>query len=132
MGNNKTWVGKYVQFIDEGSHKYEPFYYPIVGTFGIVTDEDEGQIEVQWPKNTTSEDDKWWCFKADVELMHEPNSENVLRYGWVITDDETFTDNAEWAGCIRIRLISYCDNLYYHKMVDDEVVDFKPVGKANA
>ena len=134
MDNNKAWVGKYVRFIDEGSHKYKPFYFPIVGTFGIVTDEYGGQIEVQWPKNTTSQDDKWWCFKSDVELMHEPNSENVLRCGCVITDDafgKTVTEFGQ-RNAIRVRLISYCDKLYYHKIIDGEVIDFKVVGKANA
>ena len=29
---------------------------------------------------------------------------------------------------IRIRIISYNDYIYYHKMTDGEVVDFKPIG----
>lgn len=50
----------------------------------------------------------------------------------VITDDMMFTDNADWAGHIRVRLINYCGNLYYHKMIDGKIIDFKVVGKANA
>lgn len=66
--------------------------------------------------------------------MPEANSENVLRYGLVITDDAFGKTVAEFGqrNAIRIRLISYCDKLYYHKMIDGEVVEFKIVGKANA
>lgn len=79
MDNNGTWVGRYVKFIGGISHDEEPEYYPLVGTFGIVLKEDGGEIRVQWPHGTTSDDDIWWCFKADVEIMSEANSENILR-----------------------------------------------------
>ena len=134
MGNNETWVGKHVKFISGISHNEEPEYYPLAGTFGIVLKEEDDVICVQWPHGTTSMDDIWWCFKADVEIIPEANSENVLRYGLVITDDafgKTVTEFGQ-RNAIRIRLISYCDKLYYHKMIDGEVVDFKVVGKANA
>ena len=134
MDNNETWVGKYAKFIDDVSHKAAPHYFPVVGTFGIVLEVEGDEICVQWPHGTTSGDDMWWCFKTDVEIMPEANSENVLRYGLVITDDafgKTVTEFGQ-RNAIRIRLISYCDKLYYHKMIDGEVVDFKVVGKANA
>lgn len=134
MDNNETWVGRYVKFIDDASHKVAPYYYPVVGTFGVVREVDDSQICVRWPHSTTSGDDMWWCFKTNVEIMPEANSENVLRYGLVITDDafgKTITEFGQ-RNAIRIRLISYCDQLYYHKMIDGEVVDFKVVGKANA
>ena len=134
MLNNETWVGKYVKFIDDVSHKAEPYYFPVVGTFGIVLEVAGDEICVQWPHGTTSGDDMWWCFKTDVEIMSEVNSEDVLRYGLVITDDafgKTVTEFGQ-RNAIRIRLISYCDKLYYHKMIDGEIVDFKVVGKANA
>lgn len=134
MNNNETWVGKYVKFIDDVLYKASPNFYPVVGTFGVVLEAEGGEICVQWPHGTTSDDDMWWCFKTDVEIMPEANSENVLRCGWVITDDafgKTVTEFGQH-NAIRIRLISYCDKLYYHKMIDGEVVDFKVVGKANA
>ena len=134
MGNNETWVGKHVKFISGISHNEEPEYYPLAGTFGIVLKDEGGEICVQWPHGTTSGDDMWWCFKTNVELMPEANSENVPRYGRVITDDafgKTVTEFGQ-RNAIRIRLIFYCDKLYYHKMIDGEVVDFKVVGKANA
>ena len=134
MNNNETWVGKYVKFIDDVSHKASPNYYPVAGTLGIVLETDGDSICVQWPHGTTSVDDMWWCFKTDVEIVLEANSENVLRYGLVIMDDafgKTVTEFGQ-RNAIRIRLISYCDQLYYHKMIDGEVVDFKVVGKTNA
>lgn len=132
MDNNKTWVGKYVKFIDDVSHKVSPNYYPAAGVLGVVLEAEGGEICVQWPHGTTSGDDNWWCFKTDVEIMPEVNSENVPRYGNVITDDEVFSHPVECADCIRIRLIEYCGNIYYHKMENGEVVDFKVVGKTNA
>ena len=134
MNNNETWVGKYVKFIGDVSRKASPNYYLVAGTLGIVLETNGDSICVQWPHGTTSGDDMWWCFKTDVEIMPEANSENVLRYGLVITDDafgKTVTEFGQ-RNAIRIRLISYCDQLYYHKMIDGEVVDFKVVGKANA
>ena len=134
MDNNETWVGKHVKFISGISHNEEPEYYPLAGTFGVVLKDEDGVICVQWTHGTTSHDDMWWCFKTDVEIIDEANSENILKYGLVITDDafgKTVTEFGQ-RNAIRIRLISYCDKLYYHKMIDGEVVDFKVVGKANA
>ena len=134
MDNNETWVGKHVKFISGISHDAEPEYYPLAGTFGVVLEDEDDVICVQWPHGTTSHDDIWWCFKTDVEIIPEANSENVLRYGLVITDDAFGKTVTEFGrrNAIRIRLISYCDQVYYHKMIDGEVVDFKVVGKANA
>lgn len=131
MSNNETWVGKYVKFIDGVSHKTLPNYCPVAGTLGVVLKVKGDSICVQWPHGTTSSEDVWWCVKTDVEIMPEANSENVLRYGNVITDDEVFSHPVECADCIRIRLIEYCGNIYYHKMENGDVVDFKVVGKIN-
>lgn len=133
MLNNEVWTDRYVQFTNAISHKRDSKHYPPVNTLGLVIVDDGNSILVQWERHTTSDDDMWWCFKEDVELMPEANSENVLRYGRVITDDtfgKTVTEFGQ-RNAIRIRLISYCDQLYYHKMIDGEVVDFKVVGKAN-
>lgn len=134
MLNNEVWTDRYVQFTNAISHKRDSKHYPSVNTLGFVIVDDGNSILVQWERHTTSDDDMWWCFKTDVEIMPEANSENVLRYGWVITDDAFGKTATEFGQCnaIRIRLISYCDKLYYHKMIDGEVVEFKIVGKANA
>ena len=51
--------------------------------------------------------------------------EDVLRYGEVIINEE-FVEY----GSIRIRIISYSGSIYYHKMVNGEVVEFKEIGLA--
>lgn len=50
-------------------------------------------------------------------------SEDVLRYGEALTDDTSFI-NYE-CNCLRIRTIRYDGKIFYHKMVNDEVVEFK-------
>ena len=133
MLNNEVWTNRYVKFTSDISHKADSKHYPPLNTLGLVIVDDGDSILVQWEHNTTSDDDMWWCFKTDVEIMPEVNSENVLRYGLVITDDafDEIVTKFGQRNAIRIRLISYYDKLYYHKMIDGEVVDFKVVGKAN-
>ena len=50
----------------------------------------------------------------------QPTSEDCLRYGNILTDDNFYQENY-----IRIRTISYDDRIFYHKMVNGEVVEFK-------
>ena len=58
-------------------------------------------------------------------LIDEITNKDVLRYGEIISD-ESF---ALYSGQnIRIRIFSYNDYIYYHKMADGEVVDFKSIG----
>lgn len=56
-------------------------------------------------------------------------SDEALRYGEVLTDDMVFGKpkgksvlDMDW---IRIRTISYDNRIFYHKMVNGEVVEFK-------
>ena len=51
--------------------------------------------------------------------------EDVLRYGEVIINEE-FVEY----GSIRIRIISYSGSIYYHKMANGDVVEFKEIGLA--
>lgn len=48
--------------------------------------------------------------------------DDTLRYGEVLTDD-TYTLDMIWH--YRIRTISYDNRIFYHKMVNGEVVEFK-------
>ena len=58
-------------------------------------------------------------------LIDKVTDKDALRYGEII-NDESF---ALYSGQnVRIRIISYNDYIYYHKMADGEVVDFKPIG----
>ena len=64
-----------------------------------------------------------------IEDDDEPvNPDDILRYGKVITDDDVLWCNH----AVRIRLVSYNGNLYYHKMVDGDVFECRKVGGTNA
>ena len=58
----------------------------------------------------------------------KPNdySDDVLRYGKIVTDDDVLWGNH----AVRIRLISYDGDLYYHKMVNSDVVECRKIGMA--
>lgn len=58
-------------------------------------------------------------------LIVDVTPEDVLRYGEVIINEEFIL-----YGPIRIRIISYDGSVYYHKMVNGEVVEFKEIGLA--
>ena len=53
--------------------------------------------------------------------------EDVLRYGTILTDDD-FRD--DMASNIRVKVMSCQDSIYYIRMVNGEVVEFKKVGVA--
>ena len=52
-------------------------------------------------------------------------TDDVLRYGEIINDESFVLSDGQ---NVRIRIFSYNDYIYYHKMADGEVVDFKPIG----
>lgn len=56
------------------------------------------------------------------------NVKDVLRYGTTLTNDEVFDRRDEMAACIRIRIVSCQGTVYYIKMVNSEVEEFKKVG----
>lgn len=58
-------------------------------------------------------------------LIDEITDKDVLRYGEIINDESFVLYSGQ---NVRIRIISYNDYIYYHKMTDGEVVDFKPIG----
>ena len=58
-------------------------------------------------------------------LIDKVTDKDVLRYGEIINDESFVLSDSQ---NIRIRIISYNDYIYYHKMADGEVVDFKPIG----
>ena len=58
-------------------------------------------------------------------LIDKVTDKDVLRYGEIINDESFVLCSGQ---NVRIRIISYNDYIYYHKMADGEVVDFKPIG----
>ena len=73
-----------------------------------------------------------------IEDDDEPvNTDDILRYGKVITDDQIYTINVDVdrrpvTGDVRIRLVEFDGLLFYHKMVNRDVVDCRCVGKTDA
>lgn len=53
--------------------------------------------------------------------------DEVLRYGNVLTDDNLYTIEfcPKKENYIRIRTISYDNRIFYHKMANGEVIEFK-------
>ena len=64
-------------------------------------------------------------YELPLYLIDKTTDKDVLRYGEIINDESFVLYSGH---NVRIRIISYNDYIYYHKMVDGEVVDFKPIG----
>ena len=62
---------------------------------------------------------------ACVFKIDDANSNDILRYGTILTDDELW-DKTD--ACVRIKIVSYEQAVYYVKMVKGEIVEFKKVG----
>ena len=58
-------------------------------------------------------------------LIDKVTDKDVLRYGEIINDESFILSDGQ---NVRIRIISYKAYIYYHKMADGEIVDFKPIG----
>lgn len=62
-------------------------------------------------------------YELAIKKLATPD--DVLRYGEVLTDDMNYVCRAEGDWDIRIRTIRYEYRIFYHKMVNGEVVEFK-------
>ena len=64
-------------------------------------------------------------FDLPLYLIDKVAYKDVLRYGEIISDESFVLYSGQ---NVRIRIFSYNDYIYYHKMADGEVVDFKSIG----
>lgn len=80
-------VGDTVRFLDRlGLHAVEPSFYPKKGTIGTVVKRvhDDAVLDskcihlVQWETGNTSDEDEWWAFNIDLELVSEIEAKNGL------------------------------------------------------
>ena len=76
---------------------------------------------------------KYFCDVEDgydlpLYLIDKVTDKDVLRYGEIIVDENLVDFAIDDKNYVRIRIFSYNDYIYYHKMVDGKVVDFKPIG----
>nr|DAH17038.1 MAG TPA: hypothetical protein [Caudoviricetes sp.] len=78
--------------------------------------------------------DNCWFVHSYMIDDTSTTSDDLLRYGKIITDDVygSVTTNFGKQQVVRIRLIAYESELWYHKMVDGDVVERRKVGMANA
>lgn len=63
-------VGSKVKMINKEANNIHPYWYPAIGTVGVV--ERLGYNDncwVQWPEGTTSKDDKWFCDYEHLEVL---------------------------------------------------------------
>ena len=67
-------------------------------------------------------------FDFPLYLIDKVTDKDVLRYGEVIVDENLVDFAIDDKNYVRIRIFSYNDYIYYHKMADGEVIDFKPIG----
>ena len=67
-------------------------------------------------------------YDLPLYLIDKVTDKDVLRYGEVIVDENLVDFAIDDKNYVRIRIISYNDYIYYHKMADGEIVDFKPIG----
>ena len=67
-------------------------------------------------------------YEFPLYLIDKVTDKDVLRYGEVIVDENLVDFAIDDKNYVRIRIFSYNDYIYYIKMVDGEVVDFKPIG----
>ena len=63
--------GDKVRFIDGTIHNRAPAFYPPVGTIGTALTVEGIDLYVQWPPETTSQNDKWYCNADQVEPVEE-------------------------------------------------------------
>ena len=64
-------------------------------------------------------------YEFPLYLIDKVTDKDVLRYGEIINDESFVLYSGQ---NVRIRIFSYNDYIYYHKMADGEVVDFKSIG----
>lgn len=64
-------------------------------------------------------------YEFPLYLIDKVTDKDVLRYGEIMNDESFVLYSGQ---NIRIRIISYNDYIYYHKMADGEVVNFKSIG----
>ena len=62
-------IGSKIRMINGKLHNENPRWFPVVGTVGVVRNLCDINCDVQWPKGTTSWQDKWWCNYEHLEVL---------------------------------------------------------------
>lgn len=90
------------------------------------------KIDKQNEKYYIVSNDGFSVWSSCIGYEKVPTHNEILRYGEVLTNDEFVCDILDDTGFqiaetnyYRIRTISYDNQIYYHKMVNGEVIEFK-------
>lgn len=60
--------------------------------------------------------------------IFKPSEQEVLRCGEYLVDEQMNFCEEEIFTCMRIRVIKYVGNLYYHKIIDGDMAEFRRLG----
>ncbi len=66
---NNIKIGSKVRMIDGEGHKDNPQWFPDVGTVGTVMKVGFNSHLIQWPEESTSEKDRWYCNGIRLEVL---------------------------------------------------------------
>ena len=71
--------GKKVVYIDRTNHTCYPRNCPEPGTIGTVIriNSSNDDIEIQWPKGSTSDDDCWWHEESEIAVLRIDEKEKA-------------------------------------------------------
>jgi len=64
----------------------------------------------------------------EKNIVFIPSEEEVLRYGKYLVDEEFYEEGCIEAHNTKIRVIKYINDLYFHKMIDGDCVEFRRLG----
>ena len=70
VNSNNVKKGDSVRYIDKNGHKNSPEYYPAKDVVGkVITVCSDRTCHIQWPKGSTSKDDRWYAAWDNLEVL---------------------------------------------------------------
>lgn len=70
VNNNNVKEGDSVRYIDKNEHKNSPEYYPAKDVIGkVIKVCSDLTCCIQWPKGTTSQNDRWYAPWGNLEVL---------------------------------------------------------------
>lgn len=70
VNSNNVKEGDSVRYIDKNEHKNSPEYYPAKDVIGkVIKVCSDLTCYIQWPKGTTSQNDRWYAPWGNLEVL---------------------------------------------------------------
>lgn len=60
-----------VRFVNNRLHQITPEFFPCKNTVGVIIACYDSFCEIQWPKGSTSKDDRWFVDYKDIRKVEE-------------------------------------------------------------